>query len=55
MARKTLSWKHNRKDRKQYIHDGKVWIDNWYMIPFVRYDKHDTPFMHEDMDPELMV
>ena len=56
--RKTRSWKHNRKDRKQFVHDGMVLVgDGWYMTPItntIGYYKRHTDFMFDDLDAELM-
>ena len=46
--RKTRSWKHNRKDRKQYMVDGKckVFYEGWGVIlEPVNTEKRNTPFM----------
>lgn len=54
--RNTRSWKHLRKDRKQYdIHPADVYAGD-LAIPFITefIYKHNTPFMQDDMDLELM-
>ena len=51
--RKTNNWKHNGKDRKQYIHNGcvRIYDDMWgmfYETPIeatAGYFKRNTPFM----------
>ena len=48
---KTRNWKHNSKDRKQYIHDGQVRIttfDSWMLVPIESTEgwlKRKTEFM----------
>lgn len=51
--RKTLSWKHISKDRKQWMHNGMVKTAGGMLLePYIAYDKRNTEFMNEDNDDE---
>ena len=54
--RKTRSWKHNRKDRKQYSFNGKgkVWYDGYgYVMLPINTEKRNTYFMSDcDIEEE---
>ena len=46
--RKTANWKHNGKNRKQWLHDGNVRVGGFCQIPYTAtegYWKKKTPFM----------
>ena len=46
--RRTQNWKHNGKNRKQWLHNGNVRVDGFYQFPLtatVVYWKRQTPFM----------
>lgn len=46
--RKTNNWKHNGKNKKQWLHNGMVRIDGFYQIPYTAtegYWKRQSPFM----------
>lgn len=46
--RKTANWKHNGKNRKQWLHNGNVRVDGFCQIPYTAtegYWKKKTPFM----------
>lgn len=46
--RKTNNWKHNGKDKKQYLHNGKIWLSDGgmaYPAETEGYWKRQTPFM----------
>ena len=54
-ARSTRSWKHARKDKRQYIFHGEcrcIDKDDWWSSGFypVNTTKRDTPFMREDLE-----
>lgn len=46
--RKTLNWKHNSKEKKQYLHNGKIWLADGgmaYLTETAGYWKRQSPFM----------
>lgn len=60
---KTKSWKHIRKDKRQFIRNGKAKSHFWDYDPSfgwercefwepINYDKRNTLFMQDDLDPE---
>lgn len=60
--RKTLNWKHTTKKRHAYeLSDDRVLVGNAESGAILsrkeakRCDKHNTPFMQDDLDAELMM
>ncbi len=59
--RKTLNWKHVTKKRHPYeLSDNRVLVGDpieGEILPrkvAKKYDKHNTPFMQDDFDMDLM-
>lgn len=55
------NWKHRTKNRHPYMKDGRTWMVNgcgeWIYAnrrEAKRYGKHNTPFMQDEFDKELV-